>query len=189
MTLLIFVEKSRRQCCKNMNPIASKKLSYLYFLMTAMIIGLHSVNAEYLGFEGITYTINQIIRIFFDSATGAFFFFSAFLLYRKDKKVKEVILSRIRTLIIPYFIYNVIAFLYKQILRNVILFHALPTVTIRKLGEDILLAGANPPLWFIRVLFEFSLMYPIIKWIIKNRKLSIGIIFLAIIIHFLMGGR
>lgn len=170
-----------------MNMRSSQKLSYLYFMMTAMIIGLHSVSVESMGFVGLTVTVNRFLRILFDSATGAFFFFSAFLLYRKERNIKEVLLSKIRTLVIPYLLFNVIAFLYKQVLRNVIVNHALPVVTLRELAEDILLAGANPPLWFMRVLFEFAILYPVIKALASNKKIAGGGILLSILIHFLVG--
>lgn len=160
-----------------MNMRSSKKLSYLYFMMTAMIIGLHSVSVESMGFAGLTETVNRFLRIFFDSATGAFFFFSAFLLYRKDRNTKEVLLSKIRTLVIPYLLFNVIAFLYKQVLRNAIVNHALPVVTMRELAKDILLAGANPPLWFMRVLFEFAILYPVIKTLVRNKKIAGGVFY------------
>lgn len=42
-----------------MEKQASKKLSYLYFLMTALIIGIHSVSKESMGFIGFTERVNE----------------------------------------------------------------------------------------------------------------------------------
>lgn len=94
--------------------------------------------------------------------------------------------NKIKTLIIPYILFNTIAFAYKQVIRNLILNHEFPIFSIKKIFDYIILAEANPLLWFIRVLFEFVILYPIITYIIKHKKLAGGII-AAIILHLLIG--
>lgn len=170
-----------------MNVAASKKLSYLYFLMTAFIIGIHSVSTSSMGFTGFTKTVNDYMRIFFDAATGAFFFFSAFLLFRKERNYNELLKNKIKSLVVPYLLFNTIALLYKQVLRNVVLNHKLPVFSIAKLVRDIFLAGANPPLWFMRVLFEFVILYPIIKLAVNHKRIAAATIVLSLILHLIIG--
>lgn len=157
-----------------MNREVSRKLSYLYLVMTGMIIGIHSVSTASLGFTGISMVVNDYVRIFYDAATGSFFFFSAFLLYRRERNYVELLRNKINTLLIPYLIFNVIAFLYKDVFRNLVLYHTVFTYGARELLYDILMAGANPPMWFIRVLFEFIVIYPIIKKVIASKKIAGG---------------
>lgn len=157
-----------------MSREVSQKLSYLYFLMTGMVIGLHSVSVNSLGFLGISKDFNSYVRVFYDASTGSFFFFSAFLLFRKEHKYTELLKRKIYTLLIPYLIFNIIAFLYKDVLRKLVLYHSLSQYGVKELSHKILLSEANPPLWFIRVLIEFIIIYPIIRMILNNEILAGG---------------
>lgn len=54
------------------------------------------------------------------------------------------------------------------------LYHTVSIYGVRELLYNILMAGANPPMWFIRVLFEFTVLYPIIKKVIASKKMAGG---------------
>ena len=159
-----------------MDKNISKKLTYLYFVLTLMIIGLHSVSAKSMGFTGISLVVNDYFRIFFDCATGTFFFMSAFLLYRKQHKYILLLKDKVKSLLIPYILYNFIMFVYKDIFRNLVLNQAISCGNFFDFLFYIISSKANPPLWFIRVLMGYIILYPLFDKLISRKKLGISII-------------
>ena len=103
---------------------------------------------------------------------------------------KREVVKRVRTLLIPYFSWGILNFLYAipliliaNILANTSLLRNFPTT----LSDFLHILGLNPfqypyliPLWFIRCLFLFVLVSPLIAWIVKKSK-RISLIFLTLI--------
>lgn len=74
-----------------------------------------------------------------------------------------------------------------RLLRELVLYHSLSQYDVKELFYKILLSTANPPLWFMRVLIEFVIIYPIIRMILNNEILAGGGIILTVILHLLIG--
>lgn len=169
-----------------MDKSVSKKLSYIYLLMTVMIIAVHSVSAESMGFTGLALTVNEYLRLFWGGATGAFFFFSALLMFRKEHGYKELLLKKIKSLLVPYICFNTIALLF-SIFKDLLLKRTFPDITFLDVLKSIFLAQSNAPLWFMRVLMEFVILYPVINWLAKKAYLGFGVAIISVAVNYIIG--
>lgn len=129
----------------------------------------------------------------------AFFFISGYLFfYNQDKWKWSVWMSkikrRIKTLVIPYFIWNLFAFLAISVLA--MCFNDDSRVSIGDIfwkKNGILMFwstgnGQGPinfPLWFIRDLFIVCLMTPLLWIFLKNRIATICLFLILLVLYFL----
>lgn len=166
-----------------MNKAASKKISYLYFIFTFFIIGLHSVSLKELGLSGG----EQYVRILYNAATGGFMFFSAFLLYRKEHNYFQLIKKKMFSLLLPFLLYNVIAVFYKQLFLVVIKTRTLPQGNLAGLMSMIWSAEENPPLWFMKTLMVYIVLYPLIQLLLKQKAVAIAAIVISGVVQIIRG--
>ena len=136
-----------------MNQKVSNKISYLYFGMAFLILNLHSVYMSLFQSKEITNAINQIIRIICNMSVPTFFFVSSLLFYRSCEKkcYKEVILEKVKTLLVPYVCWNIICFPLKE-LKNILSGEGISVTHIGEIIYKIFMSQYDPVLWFIRVL-------------------------------------
>ena len=166
----------------------SNKIYYMYFILSFMILGLHSAYMELFENCKIPTVINDYFRIFWNMAVPTFFFVSALLFYRncQNKKYFDVIKNKFKTLIIPYLLWNIICGPLKEF-KDYLSQGFFNHYSIFEVIENILLSKWDPVLWFIRVLFIYFLLYPIIFKIVKNQKICIGFITVNLFINIYLG--
>lgn len=201
---------------KTADELLSKTISYLRFPLTVGVIFIHFDLSIGLDIKGVTYGLNNPGWYFFIinliSGTLAaisvplFIFISGFLFfYSKDFSgdvYKQKLKSRLRTLLIPYILWNVIAILWqlKCFLPGISAFYLPIEVQISPLrvlstflcnyngifvnahyaGWRGIIIPIDGPLWFVRDLMVMVLLTPLFHWLIKKTGiLLIGINALA----------
>lgn len=195
--------------------LLSKTISYLRFPLIVGVVFIHS-NILILNVQGafirydrwpvVAFVINLFSSVFADFCVPLFFFISGFLFFYNSDFSKKIYLTklnkRVKTLLVPYLIWNFVAFiiLLIQVHPGVIRFFPLLKdyrVDITSFLSSfwvtnlpISMSGpANPintPLWFIRDLMVLVLFSPIIWWLIKRLKIG-TVIVLGIIWFFSLG--
>ena len=197
------------------SELQSLTINFLRFPLIMMVVFIHMspktinlIDAKYSLLSG--HGISNIIRILFSHtitsiAVPTFFFISGFLFFSNFNDwswngYRKKIGSRIKTLLIPYLLWNLIPFLLivgkclicdisngnpttdtlaffsDNIWRIFYVFHEWESSSTDWLGNPLYsTAPLNIPLWFIRDLFIISLLTPIIYFAVT--KIKIWLIF------------
>ena len=133
------------------------KISYLHFIMSVLVILIHSINNE-TRFEKF-FSIDSGIGQF---AVPLFFIISGFLFFRNIKSVNDAVAKlkrRVYTLLIPYLLWNLIYYAIHLLLK--------PGNGI-SMGEIIDAAFTykyNPSFWFMYQLILLSIISPILYYL------------------------
>lgn len=163
----------------------SNRISALKFMLIILIVYLHSYNLQGVNFTYGTYEISlpawmqtvefTISRIIASAAVPLFFMLSAVLLYRKPIKIVNNIKKKIKTVLIPFIIWNSVWMLVFFIGQS------FPFFAPYFAGEERLISGFNitqwvtayfpldsssvfcSPLWFLSDLFRLNLIAALIK--------------------------
>ena len=183
----------------------SQAIDSLRFWMAGAIVMLHCFDPKYHvgggNFSGLD--ICGIVNVLFSqgicrTAVPAFFLISGYLFFSQLKQWNHgiwigKIKKRIKTLLVPYLIWNIIAFGVYYLVQCVKLkgIESLVACFQSKGGFHIFWdsnSGWMPmdfPLWFIRDLMAVALFSPFIYLLIKNKVGGLVSIVIAIIIHLL----
>ena len=169
------------------NKTLSNKIYYTTFILAVFIIAMHSSYLEVLNPNSIGYGFSYFVQKFFfvvgDSAVPTFFVISGFLLFSNYtlKNYPKMLLKKVFSLVIPYFVWSVLAFIFMQIIYPLMRGETIQ-VSFNSAIIDILLANSYPHLWFIRPLLIFFVFSPLFYFIFKYlKKWSI---FIPIILFF-----
>ena len=78
-----------------MSEKTSNKIYHLYFALTIMIIGIHSMKiGDYHNLSFFSKTFYEVMMIVFNMGVPTFFFLSAILLFDKKKDIRYLDLIR-----------------------------------------------------------------------------------------------
>lgn len=174
--------------------LLSKTITYLRFPLTVGVVFIHFNIADGFNISGIEYGMNNpksyyyLITFLSDVlpriAVPLFFFISGFLFFYNTEfgfdAYKKKLRSRMRTLLIPYLLWNVIAALWLSIRLLPCLSWLFPTA--HNLPLDFSLSAIlaifwninnslypmDIPLWYVRDLIVTVLCVPIIYWFVKR---------------------
>lgn len=160
----------------------SHKITYLYLIMALMIFCLHGVIIERFECSDWIVVLNHAIRVLCNASVSTFFFISAVLLYRNtERKYIDLVISKIKSLVIPYLAWSVILTIVKTLKGDY------SPSDIATLTLDLLTAKNNSVLWFVRVLFTYILLYPIIRRIVMNRYICFSAVSFVFILNIVIG--
>lgn len=193
------------------SELQSLTIDFLRFPLIMMVVFIHMspktinlIDSQYSLLSG--HGISNIIKILFSHtiasiAVPTFFLISGFLFFSNFqewswKGYQKKIGSRIKTLLIPYILWNLLPFLlivgkcligdisngnpttgtldffYNNILRIFYVFHEWESSSTDWLGNHLYsTAPLNVPLWFVRDLFVISLLTPIIYLAVTKMKI------------------
>lgn len=105
-----------------------------------------------------------------------FIFISGWLFYYtcicKDKAYKDMIVSKTKRLIVPFFVFTFVTMMLKMAFPQ--LMHRV--VDMEEIINTFVFFRSNPlgEMWFVIVLFELMLLYPIYKMIAENKLTAIA---------------
>lgn len=201
---------------KDMNDsLLSRTISYLRFPLIVGVVFIHS-NMLVVNIQGtiirydkwplVSFVINLFSSVFADICVPLFFFFSGFLFFYNSEFSKNIYISkikkRVKSLLVPYLIWNFVAFIVLLIQVHPRIIHYFPLLNDYRVDITSFLSSfwitnlpismsgpANPintPLWFIRDLIVLVILSPMIWWLIKRIKLG-GLVVLGIIWFFSIG--
>lgn len=173
------------------------KLVPLNFSLSLLIVLLHS-SCENLLIEGYGYENFQLffrgIGIIADAATPTFFFISSYLFFKNftinDYKIK--IKKRFYSLVLPFFLWSSIYFIVFAILQNLPFTPRINQTPIEGNVKFILKAlfnnEYNAPLWYLKTLFIYVLINPIIFILVRNtNKYSFILVLASLVSNYMYG--
>lgn len=154
------------------------KISYLHFIMSVLVILIHSINNE-TRFEKF-FSIDSGIGQF---AVPLFFIISGFLFFRNLESVNDAVAKlkrRVYTLLIPYLLWNLIYYAIHLLLK--------PGNGI-SMGEIIDAAFTykyNPSFWFMYQLILLSIISPILYYLFnmswKNQQTMKWLVTIVVVV-------
>lgn len=156
--------------------------------MAILILNLHSAYMYLFEASDLAVAINQVAKIICNMSVPTFFFISALLFYRncENKKYITVISGKIKTLVVPYICWNIICFPLKEI-KNMITDGSVSISNAWELIYNILMSEYDPVLWFVRILFIYFIVYPIILAIVKKPAVCFSAILLIFLLNIYIG--
>lgn len=177
-----------------------KKKTILSFLAIIFVVIIHNSASEQYSFTPNFFTnLTLDIRNVFAYGLGAiavplFFFLSGFATFRnyKLKLYPQKLKSRVKTLIIPYLIWNTIGLLFAIIytytpISNLIAGRESFFPTTSNILEGIFLYKYNFQFWFLYDLIIYTILSPLIYLLIKNKYIgilsSVTILFLPVLFN------
>ena len=153
------------------------------FLLSILIVYLHSVwsvkNQILTNFRTYFFNLQNI-------CVPMFFFISGYLFFRNFSmdKLGYKCKKRIKSLVIPYLIWNIIAFIYSYLIMKILG----ANVDIPNSALGIVLSVINAEysvLWFVKHLIIFTIFAPLIYFLFKDKKVgAVTLIFILILVMF-----
>lgn len=175
-----------------------KKKAMLSFIAVIFVIIIHnSAINQYLVEHDSFWHITNFLHTFFASALGGvavpfFFFISGITFFRnyKPKLYVKKLTSRIKTLLIPYLIWNIIGLLFSVFytytpLSSYISGRELFNPSLPNILEGVFLYKYNFQFWFLYDLLFYILLTPIINLLINNKYLGFITCFLLLFLPLL----
>lgn len=177
-----------------MSKFLSYKLSFFYYFLSVLIVLLHSNCKVTLNWVNDGSLISNAIERFIiyvcslgHLAVPTFFIISAFLFYRNIKSTKDTIekfKKRIKTLFLPYILWNTIFVLIFLFIFNSPISQFIHTPNNLNSLSDIIKAIINSsytPLWFIKNLLIYICLSPLLFYLSKHLIYLLLTIILSII--------
>lgn len=191
------------------DSLLSRTISYLRFPLIVGVVFIHSnmlvVNIQgnlvrYDQWPVVKFVMTLFSSVFADISVPLFFFISGFLFFYNTEFSKAAYINKIKkrfkTLLVPYLIWNFVAFiillievhpkvipffpLLKDYRVDIVSFLSSFWVTNLPISMSGPCNPINTPLWFVRDLLVLVLLSPIIWWMIRKLSvffvLSMGII-------------
>jgi len=155
-----------------MNKQLSNKIANANVFLTILIVMLH-----------FGYANNRILSYITDMAVPCFFSISSFLYFwsfdwnSPSNSYLYKLKSRFKSVVIPFFIFNIIAYLVFVVIRcykdGIFTFD---DFSLRKIW----LNQFDMPTWYLKTLYQFVIVAPVIGYIIKKSKYSISFFFFVL---------
>ncbi len=160
-----------------MNKLESNKITIMYFLMSVLVILIHSVNNE-TKFQAF-FSENGIGQF----AVPMFFFISGFLFFRNISSiegVKSKLRKRVRTVLLPYLLWNLIYYAIN------LLYKPGSGISIISIYDAAFNYTYNPSFWFVCQLILLNVISPLLYYAFKGemRNSVILILVISLLIYF-----
>lgn len=171
----------------------SKKVYYVNMFLALIIVMLHSYNLDIweINLSNKSFLVSvaceQFIRMLSQIAVPTFFSISGYLFYRKynNKMFCTKVKSRIRSLAIPFLFYNFLFYMFYVVCTHIPFIKTKMNMDMVSFGivecVDAIWNSLYSPLWFLRNLFVYVLLAPLVELIICKTKRAAIVITLIIV--------
>lgn len=167
-----------------MDKSLSAKIDNLRIILCLGVIAIHSYIST--PFVSSNWSITFLSKSLPLVCVPAFFFISGLLYgvrYNSSTSTQKFYLRRTSSLLVPYLLWNLIAFLVRLSVKHSFLSdYTSGSYNFESVWDAAISIFWTPeliPLWFLRNLFIFSISFPLLRYSIKkNRILTISILFL-----------
>lgn len=171
----------------NSTALFWKKKEYLSFLLSILVLFIHSYFAQDSGDNSFIAVFNHKVSYFFSCSVTRFavpmFFMMSGITFFKDynnRKYFQKIKSRIFTLVIPYLLWNTVWMLW-EIVSSYSFLSKFSTgepfpLTLGNILKGIFFYGCNIPFWFVFDIILFSFAAPLVFFIIRNKYVGAVVI-------------
>lgn len=150
-----------------MNPTLSKAFNILRGPLALLVVYIHidtnpvPLNMPQQNVESFLYNVIKLFVVQFSNlAVPCFFIISAYLLMYKNDEYLFVLKKKIKSLLLPYIIWNLLAAIYIKLTQGGNLFSF----------YDLFIRPANFPLWFLRDLIFLVIFSPAFRLLINQLK-------------------
>lgn len=171
----------------------STKIKILNFFLIVMVLYIHSyyleaIDTQYASFVQVFMGNGGISNV----AVPLFFAMSGFLFFNGITKISDCfpkIKKRVKTLLIPYIIWNIVFILWYVLLQNLpVVKDMVNSDMIAKISSgtiinnlyELFVVPASFPLWFLRDLIIIVILSPLLFLLLKYTK-WIGVVILIIL--------
>ncbi len=165
------------------NERFSNKIVSVSFILACMIVYLHANNTrnyayEYTIFGNIVIFIQRVMDYLQRVCVPMFFTISGYLFFRNFSinKIMEKYKRRVKSLVIPYIIWNTISYLFFVALTMIPFVKGKINIEDVKFGLmsliDAIINSRYSTLWFIQFLIIFIVIAPIIFYMLRNKKVG-----------------
>lgn len=175
---------------KQLNEKISKMMAGVGLFCAYLVVLIHTYNvSDYSITQGLTFEVEFFVSENLARIAVPFFFFSSgYFQFWREKKYTMVLVSKIRTLVIPYIIWNCIGMLLFAFLGCVGLSNIRVNLTdINSIFNGVFLYKYNYAYWFMYQLILLNIFYPIISIIMSKKKVALIIWFGLLYIYLLFG--
>ena len=156
--------------------MAEKKIEWLAVLQgfSMLLVVIGHVTLTNVPRDPSTPLATGIERIIYSFHMPLFIFISGWLFYftciRKEKSYKDVVIAKLKRLGVPFFAFTLMATVLKSAFPS--LMHR--PVTLQELIDTFFFFRSNPlwEMWFIIVLFELMLLYPLYRYVSESKMLA-----------------
>ena len=178
----------------NMSNFLSYKISAFNFFLSVLIVGLHSDCKNTIGWECdgsqiaiVLETMSTFFTMMGHLAVPTFFVISGYLFYRNISKVLDIfvkIKKRLKTLLVPYLLWNMIFVLFFWIILHSSLANYMHMPNSLQTYQEIIIAIVDSkftPLWFVKNLIIYVMLSPLLYLIAKKVYILFALIIVSII--------
>lgn len=130
-----------------------------------------------MGGYGVNLALQSLIKIIADSAVPMFFVMSGYLLFYKYdiRRYLDTLNKKVRTLLIPFVLWNLLGFAYHKCLSLLSIMTGVAEanpelLSVRNILYGVWKSAYDPPVWFIKTLFELILISPLVWGIVSKLK-------------------
>lgn len=171
------------------------KITYLSFAWAVLVIIRHAYNIQtYLplvntgsGIWLVTEVVENTIQSMSSMAVPGFFFMSGYLFYQNFQmdKLADKWKSRVKTYVVPYLIWTILPYLFYVGLTHSplqdYLNRGVVQLSLDRLLDAVFISEFNV-LWFLKYLIVYTAAAPVFYLLLKNRKIPIGMITIAVLL-------
>lgn len=161
----------------------SRKIVWLSFVLAVAVVVRHTVNIDVYRLQpGMFYWFQRYVSVCTDIVVPVFFMVSGYLFYRNfdysccTRKWK----TRFHTLVIPYVIWNLVAYFYYVAVTSIPFVAKSMNKPIEPLGVSSVLLNAlwgyHNVTWFIRYLIVFVFVTPLFYFVMKRKIAGISVV-------------
>lgn len=159
-----------------MNIETRNKITNVSFLLAIFIVWHHTYNVDVYHLTGILKWFEKYMMYVFDTAVSLFFMLSAFLFYYNvdENNILHKLKSRITSLIIPYLLWNLIGYIYFQLLAIFPVLRqyyggGIEPFSINGMIKAMFTGDYNLVTWFLRNLIVYTFTFPVLYKVLKNK--------------------
>lgn len=178
---------------KRIDTINSNRIYIIYMIMAVLIVQIHSYGMVMFdeSVQAISYIqgVDLLKRVISSAAVPVFFFMSGYFFFRNEQQEKYIgiIKRKVITILIPLILWALVGTtyaLFTSILKKEL---GLGDLSLLDITVRVLLLKDNPILWFMRAIFIYQCIYPILEWLIQHKKIAIISIVIVGILNMLLG--
>lgn len=169
---------------RNISDDMSCKISHLMFVLSILVIYIHFADYNYVNVPAFRweytceYFVSQCLgRV----AVPLFFCISGYLCFSKKeitaKSLVKAYKTKIRTLVIPYLLWNI----FYTLIFVVLQWNALGKIEnlLGVILKSVFLYGSNYVLWYVFQLIFLTLLSPLLFYIYRNKYITLAFVFFA----------
>lgn len=167
----------------------NKKIVFLNIILTGLIVLLHAAPLKRFGLEvDMSYPFIYLTTLLCQAAVPLFFFVSAVLFYRTCSSYEDIwakLKRRVFTLLVPYLLWNAIfVAIYFAITHIPVLHNMMNMGDAFTSFKDIIIGIVDSrftPLWFIKELMFYTLLAPVLFYLLKYRYIYIPVLLVTVV--------